>query len=304
MGADSPLLLQPVCPARDDAGIADFLCLATELCPASWAELTLQPLKSDSVSIYHLGNSVGTSTTVNLDVGDELQATLRIGAAEDPSERAIDVLSKSLNTLLERESLRIQSSILSAALDSNWCSVLLFDTSGNILFANPPADRLLSLQTEEHLMAEISGESQQPIFSLLCSLLERVASQQDSVDFWEGAIHTADGRVLSGKVNRLLSPEGDPLAILVLLQPAVAESVSGIDEFAGLHNLSRREAEVVRLLLDGMTTLAMAEQLGISPHTVRDHLKHLYKKTNTNSRSELLGLVSRTSRKTLANNLG
>jgi DNA-binding CsgD family transcriptional regulator len=37
----------------------------------------------------------------------------------------------------------------------------------------------------------------------------------------------------------------------------------------------------------------MAEELGISPHTVRDHLKHLYRKTDTKGRNELLGLISR-----------
>jgi DNA-binding CsgD family transcriptional regulator len=43
----------------------------------------------------------------------------------------------------------------------------------------------------------------------------------------------------------------------------------------------------------------MADQLGISTHTVRDHLKHLYRKTETGSRSELLGLISRASRTTV-----
>jgi DNA-binding CsgD family transcriptional regulator len=45
--------------------------------------------------------------------------------------------------------------------------------------------------------------------------------------------------------------------------------------------------------MQGATTVAMAERLGISPHTVRDHLKNLYRKTATSSRGELLGLLSR-----------
>ncbi len=96
----------------------------------------------------------------------------------------------------------------------------------------------------------------------------------------------------------LFDPDSGPQAVLVLLQPAVSESGAGIDDFSALHHLSRREREVVQLLGDGLTTAGMAERLSISPHTVRDHLKNLYKKTNTNSRSELLGLISRTSRTT------
>jgi len=37
----------------------------------------------------------------------------------------------------------------------------------------------------------------------------------------------------------------------------------------------------------------VADELGISPHTIRDHLKHLYRKTGTKGRNELLGLISR-----------
>jgi DNA-binding CsgD family transcriptional regulator len=39
----------------------------------------------------------------------------------------------------------------------------------------------------------------------------------------------------------------------------------------------------------------MADELGISPHTIRDHLKNLYRKTGTKGRNELLGLISRAS---------
>jgi DNA-binding CsgD family transcriptional regulator len=55
---------------------------------------------------------------------------------------------------------------------------------------------------------------------------------------------------------------------------------------------------VLDLLEQGLTTGAMAEELGISPHTVRDHLKHLYRKTGAKGRGELLGLIARVSRST------
>ena len=47
--------------------------------------------------------------------------------------------------------------------------------------------------------------------------------------------------------------------------------------------------------VSALTTVAMAEELGISPHTIRDHLKHLYRKTGTKGRNELFGLISRDS---------
>ncbi len=47
----------------------------------------------------------------------------------------------------------------------------------------------------------------------------------------------------------------------------------------------------MRLLQEGLTAGDMAERLRISPHTVRDHLRHLYRKTGTSSRRALLGLL-------------
>ena len=81
-------------------------------------------------------------------------------------------------------------------------------------------------------------------------------------------------------------------AVLVLLQPVGAGPEARVDAFSENHGLSPREQEVVYLLVQGLTTVVMADRLGISPHTVRDHLKHLYRKTGTNSRSELLGLIA------------
>ena len=53
-----------------------------------------------------------------------------------------------------------------------------------------------------------------------------------------------------------------------------------------------REAEVLRLLVLGHAVNAVAERLGISPHTVRDHVKNLYRKTGSSSRNELLRRVA------------
>jgi DNA-binding CsgD family transcriptional regulator len=86
-----------------------------------------------------------------------------------------------------------------------------------------------------------------------------------------------------------------PNAVLVLLQPLESDAIARMQAFSSSYGLSPREQEVLGLLGRGLTTGAMAEELGISPHTVRDHLKHLYRKTGTKGRNELLGLISRAS---------
>ncbi len=58
-----------------------------------------------------------------------------------------------------------------------------------------------------------------------------------------------------------------------------------------LSPLSPREKEILALLLDGERVPAIAEQLHISPHTVRNHLKSMYRKLDVQSQSQLVHRV-------------
>ncbi len=50
--------------------------------------------------------------------------------------------------------------------------------------------------------------------------------------------------------------------------------------------LSEREQEVLQLMADGRTNAEIAEQLFLSPHTVKDHTTSLYKKLKVRNRPE------------------
>lgn len=67
-------------------------------------------------------------------------------------------------------------------------------------------------------------------------------------------------------------------------------------EIAGVYGLTKSEAKVAALLVAGKTVREMGEILGISPHTARTHLKHVFGKTNTNRQAALLKLLLATPR--------
>ena len=52
------------------------------------------------------------------------------------------------------------------------------------------------------------------------------------------------------------------------------------------HDLSQREVELLGLLTLGSSNEVIADKLFISPHTVRTHLNHIFKKINVSSRLE------------------
>lgn len=62
----------------------------------------------------------------------------------------------------------------------------------------------------------------------------------------------------------------------------------GVVNAFGQHLLSKREEDVVRLLLDGMQNREIAESLGLSQHTVKNYLFRVYDKLGISTRSELM----------------
>ncbi|PLC42891.1 helix-turn-helix transcriptional regulator [Ralstonia pickettii] len=71
------------------------------------------------------------------------------------------------------------------------------------------------------------------------------------------------------------------------ISPAQPVSLWLTDAF----HLTRREADVADLLASGSDPACIARTLGISLDTVRTHLKHVYRKTNTHSQCDVVRLM-------------
>lgn len=71
-----------------------------------------------------------------------------------------------------------------------------------------------------------------------------------------------------------------------------------------INRLSRRELEVVNLLLQGKSNKLIALALGISDRTVEFHLKNVYAKFQVNSRMELVLKLGNTTGEAISEKLG
>jgi DNA-binding CsgD family transcriptional regulator len=57
------------------------------------------------------------------------------------------------------------------------------------------------------------------------------------------------------------------------------------------YGLTKREGQITQLVLRGLSTAEVSEELHITPNTVRDHFKAIFDKVGVRSRRELVGQV-------------
>ena len=102
----------------------------------------------------------------------------------------------------------------------------------------------------------------------------------------QAPVRTISGRWLWVHGSRLAHGSSD---VSVVLQPATTAQL--LPYYAEIHALTRREREVLALVVEGLATKQMAHELGLSAYTVNDHLKAIYRKCGTAGREELVGVL-------------
>lgn len=96
-------------------------------------------------------------------------------------------------------------------------------------------------------------------------------------------VHLREGRWLTVRAARLGGPAGD---LAVTFEATAPDDRA--DLFARAHGLSPRETQLLHLVRAGLDTAQLAARLHVSANTVQDHLKSVFAKTGTRSRSVLV----------------
>ncbi|MEC3974842.1 helix-turn-helix transcriptional regulator [Amycolatopsis sp. H20-H5] len=83
---------------------------------------------------------------------------------------------------------------------------------------------------------------------------------------------------------------GDSGEVAITVQAATAEVL--LPAVAAWYGITRRERSVVEQALEGAPAKQIARHLDLSPHTVNDHFKAVYRKLGVHSREELVAVLS------------
>lgn len=82
---------------------------------------------------------------------------------------------------------------------------------------------------------------------------------------------------------------GDSRRVAVIVEAAHPARIAPL--LMAVYQLTDREQEVTRLVLQGNATRDIADSLFISAHTVQQHLKSVFEKTGVRSRRDLVGKI-------------
>ncbi|MGI9181456.1 MAG: response regulator transcription factor [Longimicrobiaceae bacterium] len=175
------------------------------------------------------------------------------------------------------------------ALDSVEAGFAFFDCTATVLHANRwLSERFDAAPAGAPLLAEV-----QQFAASLCGLIHLRDLADDRITrlaLRELPTREAPFRMTGSYVGMDLF--GSRPTLLVSLERAVLDPLSD-DALRGRFGLSKKEACIVRLLIEGRTNREMARALFLSTHTVRHHTMHIFQKLAVHSRTEVAAMVLR-----------
>lgn len=80
--------------------------------------------------------------------------------------------------------------------------------------------------------------------------------------------------------------------LTALTEMVPAEQISTIESYTIIAQLTKRESEIVALLLKGRTYKMIANELYLSENTIKTHIKNIYSKLNIKSKVELINYIN------------
>lgn len=200
------------------------------------------------------------------------------------------------NRISELESERM---IYADAMTQLAMATIFLDERRGVCTTNPAADYLLAQKDGFGVLDGLFYLQSPTQHRKLCLLIDEVVQAQSSgkVDLARALlVDSKSGKTQYSLIVRSMPPSerpeslGESVIALFISSPDQPIEAS-TDLLQELFNLTPAEAKLAVLLTNGFSIESLSTELGISPHTVRAHLRSIFSKTNVSRQSELIRLI-------------
>jgi len=227
--------------------------------------------------------------------GDELRAVFRLGPATWGQVDLFRHRTRSPFTARDVDIVLALAPAIGAALRSLALSTAtspsgdgpgtaLYDLAGRLCSVDERAERWLRELAGPHWNGDGSARLMTAV-QAVTARARAIAAGRDRGPA-TSRLRAPSGRWLAVHASCLRDPDGEPTHIAVVIEPAKSAQIAPI--IVEAYGLTPREQQITQALARGMSNVEIANQLHLSAHTVRDHLKATFAKVGVSSRGELV----------------
>ena len=237
-----------------------------------------------------------------LELGDELRAVLKVGSKCWGfmclhRERSSPNFTPAEATLLAKLTPYLAEGLRASLLIGGTQATSLPPEGPGLVLLGDDLSLAAITPAAEGWLAEVaqsdwpsSSELPETVYAVAARLLalERGSSHVPPDLMARVRLRTASGRWLVLHASRLRTADTEGQIAVIFEEARPAEIAPLIVDAYGL---TKREGEVTQLVLRGLSTAEVSEELHITSNTVRDHFKIIFDKVGVRSRRELMGQV-------------
>lgn len=190
----------------------------------------------------------------------------------DADEDVAAELSEDLARMIRLSLLR-QAGASPASVDDP-PGILVLTGSGSIEAMSPDCERWIN---------EIGSNGQVP--PAIRSLITNMPSSENG--FRTATVPRRSGGWLRIHATRVFSSDGEKTSVVI--EPLKVATLA--DTVARAYGFTVREREIITCMARGLSTKEIADAMEISPHTVNDHAKSVFRKAGVQSRQQLIATL-------------
>ncbi len=172
---------------------------------------------------------------------------------------------------------------------------MLFAGTGDVLFKNSEAEALSRQIVGGAIGMEDQDVLPEEILDLCLSLRNLLESEETEESHSQHelrrVIGNADAPILLRGFPLAPHSPTDDACMLILMEKIGRERRNVPDQAKDHFRLTGREVEIVKYISEGGTNKEIAQHLDISEHTVKEHVRHLLKKTKSTTRTGILAQI-------------